>query len=468
MTQPPTSRTTNRPDPRGACPGVAAPMVSGDGLLLRVRHPIGGLTLEQARAVADAAERFGNGQLELTSRGNLQLRGVGEADLTEAQEALIRAGVADADAEREAVRNVLAAPVSDLDPTAVADVTGTARSVADAVADDPRLRGLPPKTGIVVDGGGSAAVPEVYADVRLDAIDTTGYRIALAGRAADAVSLGRVAAEDAARAITVVLSVLVSGDNAAAPPRMAAALAERGEARFRDALAPVTGETTPSAPLAYPGGTCAPGLDVTGQWVHAVFPFGALSAGQLRGIAAIAESHAGDTDGIGSLRLTPWRSVLVTGVGERALDALRELGAITDAADSRRFLGACVGAPGCASATTATRSEALALEARAPTLLAAGERLHVSGCGKGCGAVRQAAVMLVAEGGEYAMTLAGGVQQAPDWSPASWETVCRRIASLDALFAQARDTVEESLEQLINRLGRTTVVRRVEEDVNRV
>lgn len=471
MTQPPTLWTTNHPDARGACPGVAAPMASGDGLLLRVRHPIGGLTPDQARTIAAAAERCGNGQLELTARGNLQLRGVSDAALGDAQQALIHAGVADADPEREALRNILAAPISDLDPTALADVTAAARAVADAVAGDLRLRGLPPKTGIVVDGGGSAGIPEVFADVRLDATecaDGAGYRIALAGRAGDAVPVGWVAAEHAAAAVTAVLVPLVAGNPAGASPRMAAALGEWGEAPFREALVPLVSGAAPSAPVAYPDATCAPGLDVSGQWIQAVFPFGALTAAQLRDVAAITEEYARDPGAIGTLRLTPWRSVLLAGVGEQAMAALGELGAITDAADPRRFLGACVGAPGCASGTTATREQALALESMAPTLLAAGERLHVSGCGKGCGAVALAGVMLVADGGQYAMTLAGGVQQAPDWAPAPWQAVSRRVAALDALFARERLSADESLSQLINRLGRTAVVRRVEEEVHRV
>ncbi|MFB6260070.1 MAG: precorrin-3B synthase, partial [Thiohalorhabdaceae bacterium] len=55
---------------REACPGVAAPMATGDGLLLRLRHPIGGLTPDQAQTVANVARRFGSGELELTSRAN--------------------------------------------------------------------------------------------------------------------------------------------------------------------------------------------------------------------------------------------------------------------------------------------------------------------------------------------------------------------------------------------------------------
>ncbi|MDN3516465.1 precorrin-3B synthase [Aquisalimonas lutea] len=454
-----------RPVPRGACPGVAAPLASGDGLLLRLRHPVGGLTPAQARAVADTARRCGNSALELTSRGNLQLRGVAGDALPAAQARLVAAGVADDDPGREAVRNVLVAPASDLDPQARADVTGLGRAVAGRIAGDPALRGLPAKTGVVIDGGGVAGIPGVYADVRVDPVavpDGVGYRVAAAGRGADAVILGWARAEDVPGVVAGVLGRL-AGIGGATPPRMAAALAERGADAFRGVPglqtldADTHGMTTASGP-------CAPGVGPAGAWVHAVFPFGALDADTLDGLAAIAEGHAGAASA--SLRLTPWRSVMLAGAGDDALAPLNALGAITAADDPRLGLGACVGAPGCASGSTPTRGDAAAMERMAPTLLAAGERLHVSGCGKGCGAPPTASIMLVAAEGRYAMAVTGSVAGAPDWPPAPAATVRARIAALDAVYARRRQQ-GESLEQLIHRLGRATVVRAVNEESER-
>ncbi|MFV8835056.1 precorrin-3B synthase [Aquisalimonas sp.] len=447
---------------RGVCPGVAAPMASGDGLLLRLRHPIGGWTPAQVGAVAQVAEEHGNRALELTVRGNLQLRGVRPATLMGAQTALVAAGVADSDPDREAVRNVLSAPATDLDPDAVADITPVARAVADAIAADTALHRLPAKTGVVVDGGGAAGIAGVHADLRLDAVtcDHGGvrYLLSIGGRAADAVPLGRVAPEQAAVAARRVLARLLD-DNP--PRRMAAALAERGAAPFQDALAELA---EPAGTVPVPAvGPPAPGVAPHGVWVHAAFPFGALNAAQLRQLAVVAELHAA-ASGTPTLRLTPWRSVLLAGVSAAALEPLAALGAITEPADARLGLGACVGAPGCASGTTATRNDALALEAAMPTLLAAGERLHVSGCGKGCGAPVRAAAMLVADGERYALTLSGGVGAMPDWPAMPLAGVHRRLMALDAVYAGERRTPRESLNDVINRLGRNDVVRRVEEE----
>lgn len=446
---------------RGACPGVAAPMASGDGLLLRLRHPVGGLSPTQARAVAAAARDHGNGALELTSRGNLQLRGVTEEQLPAAQAALAATGLVDTDPGREAVRNVLAAPASDQDPTARMDVTDVAQAVSAAIADDPTLRGLAPKTGIVVDGGGRAAIPGVTADIRLDACGGDRLRLGLAGQREDAMAIGSVAATGAPAAVRRLLKALLDASDGE-PMRMAAALRTHGAEPFRAALDGVAEPGDPGLP-ALPA-ACAPGVDAEGDWFLAIFAFGAVDAERLNGLAAVSEQYARSEPAI---RLTPWRGVLLPGVGDDAREALLELGAVLDPQDLRLRLGACVGAPACASGSTPTRPDAEALAAAAPRLLAGGDRVHVSGCGKGCGAPGTAAVMLVAEHGRYAMALNAGVAATPDWDPAPPAAVRARLAAIDTVLAR-EGAPGEGLAQLINRRGHATVVRLIDEENARV
>ena len=64
---------------KGWCPDAWRPMMAGDGLLVRVRPPLARLTAQQAEGLCDAAKAHGNGQIDLTARANLQLRGVAEA-----------------------------------------------------------------------------------------------------------------------------------------------------------------------------------------------------------------------------------------------------------------------------------------------------------------------------------------------------------------------------------------------------
>ncbi len=58
------------------CPGALRPMLSRDGLVVRIRPHGSALSPAQAAGIAKAAAKHGNGLIDLTSRANLQLRGV--------------------------------------------------------------------------------------------------------------------------------------------------------------------------------------------------------------------------------------------------------------------------------------------------------------------------------------------------------------------------------------------------------
>ena len=82
-----------------------------------------------------------------------------------------------------------------------------------------------------------------------------------------------------------------------------------------------------------------------------------------------------------SLRVTPWRSVVVPRGAARAGE-LAEAGFATAPDSPWRVLTACAGAPSCGRTTTATRD--LAREA-APFVDPTGPALHVTGCDRACG-----------------------------------------------------------------------------------
>ena len=65
----------NAPLRRGACPGLSAPMPTGDGLLVRF-VPADAMPLDAFIALCAAARAHGNGIVEVTARGSLQVRGL--------------------------------------------------------------------------------------------------------------------------------------------------------------------------------------------------------------------------------------------------------------------------------------------------------------------------------------------------------------------------------------------------------
>jgi precorrin-3B synthase len=66
------------PARRGACPTLAEPMPTGDGLLARI-NPVGVIAPPKFAALCAAAQRHGNGVVEITQRGNIQVRGLSAA-----------------------------------------------------------------------------------------------------------------------------------------------------------------------------------------------------------------------------------------------------------------------------------------------------------------------------------------------------------------------------------------------------
>ncbi|MBV8321379.1 MAG: precorrin-3B synthase, partial [Hyphomicrobiales bacterium] len=60
---------------RGICPGLSQPMATGDGLLVRLTPTGTTMSCEAFAALCTAARNCGNGVIEITSRGSIQIRG---------------------------------------------------------------------------------------------------------------------------------------------------------------------------------------------------------------------------------------------------------------------------------------------------------------------------------------------------------------------------------------------------------
>lgn len=142
------------PDRRlGWCPTLRRPLESGDGWLVRVAAPVGGLDGDRARLLARVAREEGNGLLDLTGRGNLQVRGVRCPEA--AADRLAEAGFQDPP-------RVLASPLCGVDPAC----DPGARDLADQLERVLAAMELPDKFLCVVDGGGLVPMP-VRADLYL-------------------------------------------------------------------------------------------------------------------------------------------------------------------------------------------------------------------------------------------------------------------------------------------------------------
>ena len=118
-----------------ACPGALSLHRAADGLLARVRLPGGMVTAAQLQALAAAATEFGSPAMELTSRGNIQIRGI--TDEAAVADAVAAAGLLPS-ATHEKVRNIVASPLSGRlgDHT---DVRGWVTALDSAIRATPEL-----------------------------------------------------------------------------------------------------------------------------------------------------------------------------------------------------------------------------------------------------------------------------------------------------------------------------------------
>jgi len=153
-------------------------MQTGDGLLARlaVAEPIAAATFIELCA---AAQAHGNGVIEVTGRGSLQVRGLRPDSAPRFAAAVLALGLGEA----EAVRVLTDALAGD-----------EARALATALRTRPVPPGLGPKVSVLIDSGGALHLDALAADIRLHAVPG-GYLVAVGGTAHDARVLGLVAAD---------------------------------------------------------------------------------------------------------------------------------------------------------------------------------------------------------------------------------------------------------------------------------
>ncbi len=146
---------------RGACPALSAPMQTGDGLLARIALT-DAIAPASLASLARLALQHGNGMLDISARGNLQIRGLSEQSAPRLD--------ADVRALTLPLRDGLAVetpPLAGLDPEEIADPRPLAAEIAGAARN---LVTLAPKMSVVVDGHGQLTLSALIADIRLVAI----------------------------------------------------------------------------------------------------------------------------------------------------------------------------------------------------------------------------------------------------------------------------------------------------------
>lgn len=341
----------NRPAAKGWCPSAHRPMMSGDGLVVRIRPRLGRLTRDQVLGLCTAARRFGSGMIDLTNRANLQLRGVTEENHAALVTELEALDLVDSNPAHEARRNIVTAPLWQ---------TGneTERLAHELAVRVTALPDLPVKFGFAVDAGDAPILGSVSADIRIERGQSGGLIVR-----ADGATQGQSVSFDDAVAATAELADWFLQTGGTDSRRMARHLR----------ATPLPAEMQQEAP-AEAVQPLVPGMTSHGLACGA--PLGQTTAAALEKLIHLSDATA--------IRITPWRLFILEGAQETATNDF-----ITAPGNPLLNVDACPGAPFCASAKVETRDLARALASNGM------QGLHISGCSKGCARPRATHTTLV-------------------------------------------------------------------------
>ena len=418
---------------KGWCPGALKPMRSGDGLIVRVRPRCGMFRPDELVVLAEAAQRFGNGHIDLTRRANLQIRGVGEESLPGLHDVIGGLGLLDPTPEGEAVRNLMISPLAGVDPAEVLDIRGIALEIARLLVSERALWALPSKFGFIVDGCGTLTLADERADIRLTAIRNGANPSVAIGIDTQAGIdwLGSVSPAAAATAAMETARAFLE----VTPNKMRQRvrdLSAKGFASLRSAMRSRLDPLTVVPEKTAGSSDRRVGLLDLGSGRFAVgiaAPFGRVETDQLRILAGEMAAF-----GVKEIRLSPWR-ILYAGIpgasiGQAILDVAGGAGLIVDPDDPLLRVEACPGAPACRSTRLDTRGDARRLAALSSRFGFEGT-VHVSGCAKGCAKSAAADLVLVGAEDVYGIVRNGTAGD----RPASSASFAVLAADPDAIFA---------------------------------
>ena len=425
---------------RGACPSLSTPMMTGDGLLARLRPENPGFALGELTAIADAAALCGNGIVEITARGNLQIRGLTAQTVPLLSQKIAEAGIAIT--EGLAVETP---PLAGLDPTEIADAVCVAERLRAAVAAHQPPLTLAPKLSVVVDGGGQLNLGAVTADVRLRAVRINGqvfWLLALAGTETTARRIAVLEEEAAVPAVMDILKNLAAiGRDARARDIVGAVATRWATTTVLDPIAPIV--PTPNAAGIHHLGE---GCSVLGIGL----PFGQIHA---QGLGALLQAL--EILGATEIRLAPGQALIVLGIAAERIGAAQALalghGLRAFPRDPRNHIAACAGAGACRSARIDTRAVAHMVVDTAPALLDGSLTVHVSGCAKSCAKPSASALTITAAPTGYGLVVNGPASAVPT-AYIEENNIRTALEHLDKLVSE-RKQGGESARSCLTRLG---------------
>ncbi|MDA0672969.1 MAG: ferredoxin--nitrite reductase [Cyanobacteria bacterium] len=390
--------------------GIFFRPVTPGKFMLRMRVPNGILSSQKMRVLAEVVKRYGeDGSADITTRQNLQLRGIHLEDIPDIFRRFEAVGLTSVQSGMDNVRNITGSPVAGIDAHELIDTRGLIRLVQDMITGNGQgnaaFTNLPRKFNIAIEGGRDNSVHAEINDVAFVPAyreGQLGFNVLVGGffsarRCEAAIPLdGWVPPDETVVALCRAI-LEVYRDHGLRANRQKARLMwlidEWGLDRFRQAVVAALGrDLLTAAPKdeldwdkrdhigVHP--QKQQGLNFVGLHV----PVGRLTAGQMLDLARLAEVY-----GDGELRLTVEQNVIIPHIPDSRLGAflqepLLQTFSIQPSALTRSLVS-CTGAQFCNFALVETKQRAIALARQLDTQLTLPQavRIHWTGCPNSCG-----------------------------------------------------------------------------------
>ncbi len=390
------------------------PVTPGE-FMIRMRIPNGVVTSEQMKVLAGGIERYGeNGTGDITTRQNIQLRGVRLEDIPELFNKFQEVGLTSIQSGMDNVRNLTGSPVAGIDPDELIDTRQMNQKVQDMITNNGEgnyaFTNLPRKFNIAIEGARDNSIHAelndlAYIPAYRDGV--LGFNVLVGGylsaqRCAESIPMGVwIPANDDdvvefSRAVLTVYSQngTAEGLRSSRPKaRMMWLIDKWGVEKFRSEIEKEFGK--PLAPAAEKDEITQDKKDHLGihaqkqagySFVGLHVPMGRLNAESMFELARLAEVY-----GNGEIRLTVEQNAIIPHIANENIDTflsepLLEKFTINPSTLIRSVIS-CTGARYCNFAIIETKQRALKLAQELDRELDIPNRvrLHWTGCPNSCG-----------------------------------------------------------------------------------
>ncbi len=367
------------------CPGLFYTTPAQDGILFRLRIPGGILGSGQFQAIADIAQQYGNGYVDVTNRANIQIREIDGKFNVAVLKYLQDMGLGSRNPAVDHIRNIMTSPTAGIDPQEVIDTRPFVQSWNDYIEAHPALSGLSAKFSVGFDGGGIVRVCDRLNDIAFVAVLVDGkvyfrLHLSVGAKGEPPVATGILLSPEKCLPVLAALANVYLNyidTNSRRKPRLREVVNSLGCESYLQEVdkslpfalfstedqikkGQFSGLFVESSNNQYQYVGIHPQRQKGLFYIGAVLPLGRLESRQIKGLADLAQRY-----GSSSLRLTPWQNVLLTDISQASLaEVQREitiLGLDYSTSNIKSGLVSCSGSRGCAAAATDTKGHALAL-----------------------------------------------------------------------------------------------------------